>query len=198
MRIGYARVSTEEQSLDLQLDALTKEGCDKVFQDVASGAKEDREGLLNALDYLRSGDTLVVWKLDRLGRSMKQLIEICLSFEEKGIHIKSLRESIDTTNAVGKLFFHIVAALAEFEKDIIRDRTRAGLEAAKSRGKTGGRTRKMDDKQTGLAKILLRNPATTIEEVCNMLSVSRATLYRYVKVKDERKKAFSNPAEILV
>ena len=198
MKIGYARVSTEEQNLNLQLDALSKEGCDKIFQDTASGAKEDREGLLEALNHLRPGDTLIVWKLDRLGRSMKQLIEICISFDERNIHLKSLRENIDTANPIGKLFFHIIAALAEFEKDIIRDRTRAGLEAAKARGKTGGRQRKMDDKQQAIAKTLLHNPATTIQEVCKMLSVSRATLYRYVKVKDGRKKAYANPVEILV
>ncbi len=133
MQIGYARISTSEQNLDLQIDALTNAGCDKILQDVASGAKKDRDGLEEALMQLRKGDTLVVWKLDRLGRSLKHLIEVVTSLNECGVYFKSLQENIDTSSSGGKLIFHIFGALAEFERDIIRSRTKAGLESARAR-----------------------------------------------------------------
>src|SRR5688500_3459358 len=139
MKIGYARVSTQEQDLALQLDALTKEGCEKIFQEKASGAQRDRPELKEALAYMRKGDTLVVWKLDRLARSMKQLIETIESFQERGIGLKSLQDPIDTSSPSGKLVFHIFAALAEFERGVIRERTTAGLRAARERGLVGGR-----------------------------------------------------------
>jgi DNA invertase Pin-like site-specific DNA recombinase len=140
MLIGYARISTSDQTLDLQKDALEKAGCSKIFTDTASGAKAERIGLDEALNYVRSGDTLVVWKLDRLGRSLPHLIETITGLNNRGIGFKSITEAIDTTTSGGKLIFHIFGALAEFERDIIRERTQAGLNAARSRGRKGGRT----------------------------------------------------------
>src|SRR6187200_1319658 len=139
MLVGYARVSTQEQDLALQLDALRAAGCAKVYEEKASGAQRERPELKAALDYVRKGDTLVVWKLDRLARSLKQLIETVELLEDRGIGFKSLTESIDTTTSGGRLIFHIFAALAEFERNIIRERTTAGLNAARARGRVGGR-----------------------------------------------------------
>lgn len=181
MKIGYARISTGDQSLDLQRDAIKTEGCSEIFEDVASGSRQDREGLIRALQYLREGDVLIVWKLDRLGRSLKHLIELGLDLQSKGIHLKSLRENIDTETPIGKLFFHLIAALAEFERDIIRDRTRAGLEAARSRGKFGGRKPLLDTKQIEMAHSLMNSGVSTMEEISKMLGVSRTTLYRHTK-----------------
>jgi DNA invertase Pin-like site-specific DNA recombinase len=178
--IGYARVSTQDQSTNLQLDALAKAGCARVFSESASGAQRDRPELARALDTMRPGDTLVVWKLDRLARSIKQLIETVESLEGKGIGFRSLTESIDTTTAGGKLTFHIFAALAEFERSMIRERTRAGLDAARARGRVGGRPRSLSDKDLEMAKTLLANPDITVEEVAARLSVAPATLYRYL------------------
>ncbi|NCA72024.1 MAG: recombinase family protein [Sphingobacteriia bacterium] len=178
--VGYARVSTQDQSTNLQLDALAKAGCSRVFSESASGAQRDRPELARALDYMRPGDTLVVWKLDRLARSLKQLIETVESLEGKGIGFRSLTESIDTTTAGGKLTFHIFAALAEFERSMIRERTRAGLDAARARGRVGGRPRSLTDKDLEMAKTLLANPDITVEEVASRLSVAPATLYRYL------------------
>jgi DNA invertase Pin-like site-specific DNA recombinase len=180
MLVGYARVSTQEQSTNLQLDALAKAGCTRVFSESASGAQRDRPELARALDCMRPGDTLVVWKLDRLARSLKQLIETVESLEGKGIGFRSLTESIDTTTAGGKLTFHIFAALAEFERSMIRERTRAGLDAARARGRVGGRPRYLTDKDLEMAKTLLANPDITVEEVATRLSVAPATLYRYL------------------
>ena len=178
--IGYARGSTQDQSTNLQLDALNKAGCTRVFSESASGAQRDRPELARALDYMRPGDTLVVWKLDRLARSLKQLIETVESLEGKGIGFRSLTESIDTTTAGGKLTFHIFAALAEFERSMIRERTRAGLDAARARGRVGGRPRSLSDKDLEMAKTLLANPDITVEQVAARLSVAPATLYRYL------------------
>src|SRR3954467_10501673 len=138
MLVGYARVSTEDQNLDLQRDALTRAGCERIFTDVASGAKDDRTGLAGALAFLRPGDTLVVWKLDRLGRSLKHLIETVTALQARKIGFRSPQESIDTTTSGGKLIFHVFGALAEFERDLIRERTQAGLQAARARGRKGG------------------------------------------------------------
>lgn len=179
MLIGYARVSTIDQNLDLQMDALQKAECDQIHSDVASGSKSSREGLDEALKFLRKHDTLVVWKLDRLGRSISDLIKIVADLNERDIGFRSLQEKIDTTTTGGKLIFHVFAALAEFERDIIRERTNAGLAAARSRGKRGGRPKAMNAKKIKLAKTLLAGD-TNIDEVCQTLSVSRATLYRYV------------------
>ncbi len=182
MLIGYARVSTQDQNLDLQLDALKAAGCGKVFTDKISGAKSEREGLTSALDFAREGDTVVVWKLDRLGRSLQHLVETVNALNARGVGFKSLKENIDTTSATGKLIFHIFAALAEFERDLIRERTNAGLRAAKARGRQGGRKPKMDEQQISMAKELLKThpPAA----VCRTLGISDSTLRRRVLQKE--------------
>ena len=182
MEIGYARVSTGEQTLDLQLDALSKAGCGKIYQETASGAKADRPVLEEVLSYLRSGDTLVVWRLDRLGRSLGHLIDTVSALAERGIGFKSLTEQIDTTTSGGKLIFHVFGALAEFERDLIRERTQAGLAAARARGRLGGRPKKLADaKQLALARSLYEGGETDIETICRTLGISRATLYRALK-----------------
>ena len=181
MNIGYARVSTDDQKLDLQLDALNQVGCDQIYQDIASGAKSDRVGLDNATRYLRPGDTLVVWKLDRLGRSLKHLIDVVNQLNQKGVFFKSIRENIDTSSSGGKLTFHLFGALAEFERDIIRERTMAGLLAARARGRIGGRPRAMNDTQVSLARQMMSNADASAQFVSDALGVSRATLYRYLK-----------------
>jgi DNA invertase Pin-like site-specific DNA recombinase len=183
MLIGYARVSTHEQTLNLQQDALTKAGCNKIFTDTASGAKTERIGLKEALNYVRKGDTLVVWRLDRLGRSLPHLITTMTDLEERGIGFKSLTENIDTTTSGGKLIFHIFGALAEFERNLIRERTQAGLVAARTRGRKGGRPRALTARQLGIARDLYekRHPIT---EICRTLKVSRVTLYRVLKTRE--------------
>ena len=180
MLIGYARVSTQDQKPALQLDALKAGGCGKIFREKASGAQRDRPQLAAAIDYMRDGDTLVVWKLDRLARSMKQLIETVEGLEARGIGFRSLTEAIDTTTSGGKLVFHIFGALAEFERSIIRERTRAGLDAAKARGRTGGRPKKLTDADLKAAKAMLADDDFTVEEVAKRMGVSPATLYRYL------------------
>jgi DNA invertase Pin-like site-specific DNA recombinase len=180
MLIGYARVSTHDQTLNLQQDALKKADCSKIFTDVISGIKAERKGLDEALAYVRSGDTLVVWRLDRLGRSLPHLITTMTGLEERGIGFKSLTENIDTTTSSGKLIFHIFGALAEFERNLIRERTQAGLSAARARGRKGGRPRSLTGKQLSIALDLYekRHP---IAEICRTLKISRATLYRYIQ-----------------
>jgi len=182
MDIGYARVSTGEQTLDLQLDALKAAGCGKVYTETASGAKADRPVLDDVLSYLRPGDTLVVWRLDRLGRSLKHLIEVVAALAERGIGFKSLTEQIDTTTSGGKLIFHVFGALAEFERDLIRERTHAGLAAARARGRLGGRPKKLAGaKQLELARSLYNGGEVDIATICSTLGISRATLYRALK-----------------
>jgi DNA invertase Pin-like site-specific DNA recombinase len=183
MLIGYARVSTADQTLDLQKDALRQAGCDKIFTDTASGAKAERIGLDEALNYVRTGDSLVVWKLDRLGRSLPHLIETITGLNNRGIGFKSITESIDTTTSGGKLVFHIFGALAEFERDIIRERTQAGLSAARARGRRGGRPKSLTPKKAQMAEALYKDKNNTIDEICKTLNISRATLYRYTKAK---------------
>ena len=177
--IGYARVSTLDQRPELQLDALRAAGCAKLFVEKASGAKQDRPQLQAALDYLRAGDTLVVWKLDRLARSMKQLIEVVDQLKAREIGFRSLTEAIDTTTAAGELFFHIFGALAQFERSIIRERTNAGLKAALARGRKGGRPQKVkaDDIQAALA--LLTDPEISVRKAAQKLGLSTSTLYRH-------------------
>jgi len=181
MIIGYARVSTEDQNLDLQLDALKEAGCKKIFQDKISGVKEDRNGLLQVLDIVRPGDTLVVWKLDRLGRSLQHLISVVDELKGKDVYFRSLKENLDTSSSTGKLIFHIFGALAEFERDIIRERTMAGLAAARARGRVGGRPKIMDAGKVKLAKTLMADNSRCVREICEILGVSKATLYRYLK-----------------
>ena len=181
MLIGYARVSTSDQSLDLQLDALNALGCERIFHDVASGGGSGRPGLEEALAYLRKGDTLVVWKLDRLGRSLRHLIQVVTQLHKEEKSFKSLQESLDTNTSNGRLIFHLFGALAEFERDIIRDRTKAGLAAARARGRHGGRPRVMDEQKIAMARTLLADPKNIVVDVCGTLGVSRATLYAYLK-----------------
>jgi DNA invertase Pin-like site-specific DNA recombinase len=187
MLIGYARVSTHDQILNLQQDALTKAGCNKIFTDTASGARAERKGLDEALHYVRKGDTFVVWRLDRLGRSLPHLISTMTDLEERGIGFKSLTENIDTTTSGGKLIFHIFGALAEFERNLIRERTQAGLTAARERGRRGGRPKVLTGKQRTIALDLYekRHP---IAEICRTLKISKPTLYRALKrgVKDQQ------------
>ena len=186
MQIGYARVSKLEQNLDLQIDALKAAGCEKVFHDKITSLKEERKGLNEALAFLRPGDVLVVWKLDRLGRTLKHLIELVATFNKKGIGFKSLKETIDTTTSTGKLVFHIFAALAEFERDIIHERTRAGLDAARARGRKGGHPRVKSlnsPKKVAMAQALFDDRKNSIDDICRTLGISRATLYRYVDVR---------------
>jgi DNA invertase Pin-like site-specific DNA recombinase len=180
MLVGYARVSTIEQNLHLQQDALQAAGCTKMIQDTLSGTREDRPGLDAVLEYLRPGDTLVVWKLDRLGRSLPHLIETVRALEAKGIGFVSLRENIDTTTSGGKLVFHLFAALAEFERDIIKERTAAGLVAARARGRKGGRPKVMDSKKVAMAQALRADPNLSVAEICQQLGVSETTFYRYM------------------
>jgi DNA invertase Pin-like site-specific DNA recombinase len=179
-KIGYARVSTLDQSVALQETALKEAGCEKIYIEQMSGAVTDRPELREALDCARSGDTLIVWKLDRLARSMKQLIETIEKLRLRGIGFRSLTEAIDTTTAQGVLVFHMFSALAEFERALIRERTRAGLEAAKRMGRTGGRPAKLSEDDLDIARTLLANPDITVADVAGRIGVSPATLYRYL------------------
>ena len=181
MRIGYVRVSTLEQNLDLQKDALQKAGCERIFEDVASGKREQRNGLDRAREQLRKGDVLVVWRLDRLGRSLKHLIELMTELENEGIGFQSMTESIDTTSPGGKLVFHIFASLAEFERGLIRERTNAGLAAARARGKKGGRPKRLEPQQRSMAIELYRQRQDTVAEICRMVHISKPTLYSYIR-----------------
>ncbi len=178
MLFGYSRVSTLDQNADLQIDALTKAGCDRIFTDVVSGAAESLPQLDNLLSHLRSGDTLVVWKLDRLGRTLKHLINLVDSLKQRDIGFKSLSEGLDTTTPGGKLVFHIFGAIAEFERDLIRERTKAGLVAARARGRLGGRPRKHSDKVIAAAKTMTETSNDTIKDICIELGISRTTYYR--------------------
>ena len=180
MFIGYARVSTQDQNPQLQLDALTAADCERSFVERASGAQRERPELQAALEYIREGDTLVVWKLDRLARSLKQLIETVESLETRKIGFRSLTENIDTTTSGGRLTFHLFAALAAFERSIIKERTTAGLAAARARGRKGGRPPSLNAKDLTAAKALLSDPEITVEEVARRLKVSPATLYRHL------------------
>jgi DNA invertase Pin-like site-specific DNA recombinase len=180
MRIGYARVSTGDQDSSLQLDALQAAGCAKMFQEKASGAQRERPQLMAALDYLRQGDTLVVWKLDRLARSLKQLIETVEGLEMRGIGLCSLTEAIDTTTAGGRLIFQIFGALAEFERQVIRERTKAGLAAARVRGRTGGRPPALSAADLAAARALLKEPDISVAAVAKRLGVAPSTLYRHL------------------
>ena len=181
MFIGYARISTTDQTLALQQDALQKAGCSKIFTDTASGALAERKGLADALSYVRPGDTLVVWKLDRLGRSLKDLITRITELQNRQIGFKSLTEQIDTTTSSGKLIFHIFGSLAEFERDIIRERTQAGLAAARAHGKRGGRRPTLKPKEIAIVRKLYEDKQTPVEDLCRMFKISRMTLWRYVK-----------------
>ena len=177
--VGYARVSTLDQKPELQLDALKAAGCQKTFVEKASGAKEERPQLQATLDYMREGDTLVVWKLDRLARSMKQLIETVDQLKARQIGFRSVTEAIDTTTAAGELFFHIFGALAQFERSIIRERTNAGLKAALARGRKGGRRPKVKADDIRAALMLLNDPEISVRRAAAKLGLSVSTLYRH-------------------
>lgn len=183
-RIGYARVSTDQQSLELQLDALANANCARIFQDVASGTSKERPELARALDHLRPGDQLVVWRLDRLGRSLRDLVRTIEELRERDVTFLSLSENLDTASAGGRLVFHVFASLAEFERDLIRERTHAGLAAARARGRVGGRPSVMTPSKTKVAKAMLAErddegrEANTVQAVAETLGVSRASVYR--------------------
>ncbi len=181
MLIGYARVSTFDQNPDLQRDALEKAGCEKIFTDTVSGTVPLRPGLSKAKEQLRKGDTLVVWRLDRLGRSLKDLIEWMNYLDTEGVALKSLQESIDTATATGKLVFHVFAALAEFERNLISERTQAGLSAARARGRLGGRPKSLDADKKQVVIDLYNEKKLTVKKICEMMGISKPTLYGYVR-----------------
>ena len=181
-RIGYARVSTDDQNLDLQRDALTRSGCATIYEETASGKSAQRIELAHCRKSLRSGDTLVVWRLDRLGRSLPDLVKIIGELERDSITFESLSEKIDTGSASGKLQFHVFAALAEFERNLIRERTLVGLTVARARGRVGGRKPKLSDKQIREIKTLLSDPAAQVKDIAERYGVSRTTLYKRVGV----------------
>ena len=181
--IGYARVSSSDQDLDLQSDALAAAGCQRVFMDTASGSIADRPQLAPCLDYVRDGDTLVVWRLDRLGRSLPHLIDTVRGLADRGVGFKSLQESIDTTTPGGRLVFHVFAALAEFERDLIRERTHAGLTSARARGRVGGRRPALSSAKAKAAQGLYDAGSTTVADIARVVGVSRATLYRHLQVE---------------
>ena len=181
MKIGYARVSTEDQNLDMQIDALKEAKCDHIYEEKISGKVNDRPALDKALNFMRKGDTLVVWKLDRLGRSLRHLIEVINNLMDDGMYFMSLQENIDTTSTSGKLIFHIFAALAEFEREIISERTKGGLKAARARGRFGGRPKKLNEEQAQMVKKMWKDHTISIEEICRSFDISRSTLYLYLK-----------------
>ena len=181
MLIGYARVSTSDQRLDLQQDALRGAGCERIFTDIVSGAKTERLGLTAALDACRAGDILVVWKLDRLGRSLAHLVATVEDLAGRSVGFRSLQEQLDTTTAGGKLIFHLFTSLAEFERDLIRERTHAGLTAARARGRNGGRPKGVDEKKRKAAVALKRDPQYRIREICEIVGISRNTYYKYTR-----------------
>ncbi|HEV2810258.1 MAG TPA: recombinase family protein [Acidimicrobiales bacterium] len=178
--LGYTRVSTVDQNPDLQIDELTAAGCHRVFVERASGARTDRPQLADVLDHLRPGDTLVVWRLDRLARSLRELIEVVTTLEERGVGLRSLHEQLDTTSPGGKLVFHLFGALAEFERDLIRERTQAGLAAARARGRYGGRPTVMTPRTIARARELYAQGDLTVAEIAKTLKVSRASIYRHL------------------
>ncbi len=183
MRIGYARVSTDEQSLVLQLDALEDAGCERVFTDQASGAKGGRPGLAEALSHLRADDALVIWKLDRLGRTVKGLVDLVADLQGRGVQFRSLTDGIDTTTPAGRFFFHVMASLAQMERELLAERTHAGLAAARRRGRVGGRKRRMTPGKVESARTLLKGGMSP-RDVARDLGVSIPTLYRWVPASD--------------
>lgn len=181
MNVGYARISTKDQHLRMQEDALKNAGCEEIYTDIASGSKSQRPGLDQALAYAREGDTLVVWKLDRLGRSTQHLIHTVSLLNERKIAFKSLQENIDTTTSSGKLIFHMFSALAEFERDLIRERTDAGLKAARARGHMGGRPSLLDNRQIKRMIEMYNEQKNTVAEICKIYEISRPSFYNYLK-----------------
>lgn len=184
MKIGYARVSTQDQNLEMQLDALSKAGCQQIFKEKVSGIKSDRPELAAMQQILRKDDVVYIYKLDRLGRSLKHLLEIAGEFEKKGVGLVSINDPVNTTTASGKLVFNIFASIAEFEKDLIRERTKSGLEAARARGRKGGRSRglsKEAEKIAMLAQTLYNERKLGVNDIAKELSISKMTLYKYLR-----------------
>jgi DNA invertase Pin-like site-specific DNA recombinase len=181
MHVGYARVSTLDQNPELQTDALKIAGCEKIFIDKISGTVSDRPELKKLKEQLRKGDTLVVWRLDRLGRSLKDLLNWMAELETLGVSFKSLQENIDTSTPTGKLVFHLFGALSEFERSLIQERTKAGLTAARARGRVGGRPKKLSNRKQEIAKDMYHSKKYTIQAICEELGISKPTLYKYLK-----------------
>lgn len=184
-RIGYARVSTDDQKLDLQRDALLRAGCMLIYEETASGKNAERVELEHCRKALRSGDTLVVWRLDRLGRSLPDLVRIVAELEQAGIGFESITEKIETGSAAGKLIFHVFAALAEFERNLIRERTQAGLASSRARGRKGGRKPALNDKQVREIKALMRDPSIPVSAIADRYKVSRTTIYKVAPVRQQ-------------
>lgn len=185
--IGYARVSTKDQNLSLQMDALEKEGCKIIFQEKMSGTKSDRPELRKMINQLRQDDIIVIWKLDRLGRSLRDLVNLVTEIKKKGAGLKSLNDAINTATPHGKLTFYLFAALAEFERDIISERTKAGLAAARARGRKGGRPKglsKAAKDKAMIAKTLYEQRKMSVSEICQYLSIAKSTLYKYLRFMD--------------
>jgi DNA invertase Pin-like site-specific DNA recombinase len=180
MIIGYARVSTLDQNPDLQHDALQKAGCEKIYTDKASGSVADRPQLDKLKSILRRGDTLVIWKLDRLSRSLKHLMEWIDFLDKEGVELKSIQDAIDTSTSMGKFIFHVFGALGQLEKDIIRERTMAGLSSARARGRVGGRPPKLDKKKIKRLKEMYDKKEMTVKEICDWAGISKGTMYKYV------------------
>ena len=196
MHIGYARVSTKDQNLDLQLDALKGAGCETIFPETVSGAKAERKELDRLLSQVRKGDVIVLWKLDRLGRPLKHLVEVVTTLMEKGVGLKSLHDPIDTTTAQGRLIFNIVASLAEFERDLIRERTQAGLQAARARGGMGGRPKGLSAtalKKAIVTETLYKEGTLSVDEIARNQGISKATLYSYLRHRGMKIGAYKQP-----
>ncbi|GGK80663.1 recombinase family protein [Rufibacter glacialis] len=187
MQIGYARVSTIQQVADLQHDALRNAGCEKIYTDKVSGSVSSRPSLNKVREILRRGDTLVVWRLDRLGRSLKDLIEWMTYLDQEGIALRSLQENIDTSTATGKLVYHVFGAISEFEKGLLKERVMAGLTAARARGRVGGRPQKLSDQKKKLAVRLYEEKQHSIDEICQMMQITKPTLYSYIRHEQKQK-----------
>jgi DNA invertase Pin-like site-specific DNA recombinase len=183
MNIGYCRVSTTDQTLNLQRDELLKAGCEKIFEDVASGTKSDRQGLRECIDFARKGDVIVCWKLDRIGRSLKHLIEVINELKERGVGFRCITQNLDTTTPSGMLVFHVFGAMAEFERSLIQERTQAGLAASRARGRLGGRPKVDNSHRIEIASSLYNEGKVTVAEICKSLKISRATFYRDLRLK---------------
>lgn len=186
MKIGYARVSTKDQNFGLQIDALQKAGCEKFYREVVSGARTERPVLDRVVDSLRTGDVLVIWKLDRLGRSLKHLVELVNTLRERGVGLQSLNDPIDTTTPQGRLSFNLFASLAEFERDLIRERTQAGLSAARARGRNGGRPKGLSAQAEATAcaaETLYLERKLSVRQVADRLGISKSTLYAYLRYR---------------
>jgi DNA invertase Pin-like site-specific DNA recombinase len=180
LKVGYARVSTDDQNLALQLDALTSAGCSQIYQEAASGKNIERQELGYCLKALRPGDTLIVWRLDRLGRSLSDLVLMLANLKAKGVFFESLTERIETSSATGQLIFHVFAALAEFERSLIRERTTAGLAAARARGRKGGRSPKLDEKEVTQLRAIYAAQTMPVGDLAKRYGISRSSLYNYV------------------